>query len=296
MSATDDEFGPDAPEQRPAPEVGELQLRKALSTMNDLEPPRDDLFAQRAIIRGRARTSRRRSTVLGAAAALVVVGAVGTTWLATNHNSTASSTSAGSAAEAQKDTDAAGGSGSNPQSLGGPNRTVGPEGPPAVVSGRDASTWFGALATPQTAAFGTVEQTLVSRWPDVFSGAYAADAAGSRIVVAVTRRDPALEALVTGAMPSPGDVEFVVARHSYAEKARVLQEISDQRAAWRAKGVEVIGVTMDGRGDAVVVLADEGGSPGLVAQRYGDLVRVVPSKAGPTGKLPDGTTLPTLEQ
>ena len=39
MSATDDEFGPDAPEQRPAPEVGELQLRKALSTMNDLEPP-----------------------------------------------------------------------------------------------------------------------------------------------------------------------------------------------------------------------------------------------------------------
>jgi hypothetical protein len=280
--------GPDAG----TPEPGELQLRKALATMNDLEPPRDDLFVQRALLRGRARTSRRRSMVLGAAAAFVVVGAVGGTWFAANRGATSSSATAGSAAELQKDT--ADNSAAGPPSLSGSQRPG--ETAPSVPGMRDSTQWFEGLATPQTAAFATVEPTLVSRWPDVFSGAYAVDAAGSRVAVAVTRHDPDLEALVTGAMPAPGDVEFVVVAHSYAEKQKIVQEILDQRMLWRSKGVEVLGVTLDGRSDQVVVMADEGSSRGLIAQQYGDIVRVVPAIAGAPGKLPDGTTLPTLHQ
>lgn len=300
MSATDDGFGPDTPEQRSAPEAGELQLRKALSTMNDLEPPRDDLFVQRALIRGRARTSRRRNTVLGAAAALVVVGAVGTAWV-TNQSASTTTASAGSAAEAPKDVTGAArgsddGSGNTPQSLRESGGADGPAVAPSVAPERDASTWFGTLATPQTAAFDTVEQQLVTRWPDVFSGAYAADATGTRLVVTVTRHDPTLESFVRGAMPSPGDVDFVVVKHSYAEKARVQQEIGNEREAWRTKGVQVLGLSLDARTDTVVVLADEGSSPGLLTQRYGDLVRVVQSTAVPTGKLPDGSTLPPLQR
>jgi hypothetical protein len=294
MSATDDELGPDTPDQRPAPEAGELQLRKALSTMNDLEPPRDDLFVQRAVLRGRARTSRRRSTVFGAAAALLVVGGVGTAWMARDALPSATS-GAGSAAGASQD--ASGpetGSGGARQSLRGtePPR----EGDGSVPAARDTSAWFGALASPQTAAFGVVEQTLVTRWADVFSGAYAADPAGSRIVVAVTRHDSTLETLVAGAMPSPSDVDFVVVKHSYAEKTRVLRQISAERQLWRSRGVQVLGLSIDARTDTVAVLADEGSSRGLLAQRYGDLVRVVPSTAGPTAKLPGGTTLPTLQR
>jgi len=275
-----------------APEEGELQLRKALATMNDLEPPRDDLFVQRAVIRGRARTSRRRSTLLGAAAAFVVVGAVGGTWFAANQRATSSSMSAGSAAEAQKDTTSDNGA-AGPQTFSWTQRPIDPGFVPPM---RDSTRWFEGLATPQTTAFATVEPTLVSRWPDVFSGAYAVDAAGTRVAVAVTRHDADLEALVTGAMPAPGDVEFVVVTHSYAEKENIAQQILRERMQWRSKGVEVLGVRLDGRSDQVVVMADEGSSPGLVARQYGDVVRVVPAIAGAPGKLPDGTTLPTLHQ
>ena len=43
-------------------------------------------------------------------------------------------------------------------------------------------------------------------------------------------------------------------------------------------------MTQDARSDRVVVLADEGSSPGLIAQQYGDIVRVVPSHAGGPGQ------------
>ena len=281
-----------------APEEGELQLRKALSTMNDLEPPRDDLFAQRALMRGRARTSRRRSTLLGAAAAVVVVGAVGGTWALGDHGGSSSSASAGSAPEVMKDATGSAGADNgarSPQTLTGseePGVDLVPSAPPA----RDTTRWFGTLSTPQTNAFDAVEPTVAARWPDVFSGAYAADPAGARVAVVVTRHDPGLEAFVAAAMPSPTDVEFVVMSHSLAEKERVAKEILDQRMLWRSKGIEIIAVTQDARGDQVVVMADEGSSPGLIAQQYGDIVRVVPSTQTAPGKLPDGSTLPTLQQ
>jgi hypothetical protein len=281
-----------------APEEGELQLRKALSTMNDLEPPRDDLFAQRALMRGRARTSRRRSTLLGAAAAVVVAGAVGGTWVATNHGASTSAASAGAASEVQKDSSATGtgSSARSPQSLSGTAAPGGPGVAPSVPSARDTNQWFGTLSTRQTNAFDAVEPTVASRWPDVFSGAYAVDAAGSRVAVVVTRHDPTLEAFVAGAMPAPTDVQFVVMSHSLAEKQKVAKEIVDQRMLWRAKGIEIIAVKQDARSDRVVVLADEGSSPGLIAQQYGDVVRVVPSTPAAPGKLPDGSTLPPLQR
>ena len=101
---------------------------------------------------------------------------------------------------------------------------------------------------------------------------------------------------MTSAMPAAGDVDFVVVAHSYAEKQRVAREIESQKLLWRSRGVEVLGTMLDGRSDQVVVYADEGSATGLIAQQYGDIVRVVPSLAGPPGKLPDGTTLPTLHQ
>ncbi len=284
--------------QGAAPEEGELQLRKALSTMNDLEPPRDDLFAQRALMRGRARTSRRRSTLLGAAAAFVVVGAVGGAWVSSNHGASSSSASAGSA-EVQKDSSGSAGQDNgarSPQSLSGTGVPGGPGVAPSVPSARDLNRWFGTLSTPQTNAFTAIEPTVVSRWPAVFSGAYAVDATGARVAVAVTRHDPDLEAFVTRAMPSPTDVEFVVMSHSLEEKQKIAKEIVDQRMLWRSRGIEIIAVTQDARSDQVVVMADEGTSPGLIEQQYGDIVRVVPSTQTAPGKRPDGGTLPTMQQ
>lgn len=277
-----------------APEEGELQLRKALSTMNDLEPPRDDLFAQRALMRGRARTSRRRSTLLGAAAAVVVVGAVGGAWVSLGRGASSTTASTGSA-EVQKDSSGStvqGNGSRSPQSLSGNGAGAVPSVPPA----RDTTRWFGTLSTPQTNAFTAIDPVVASRWPQVFSGAYAVDAAGARVAVAVTRHDPALEAFVARAMPSPTDVDFVVMSHSLQEKERVAKEIVDQRILWRSKGVQIIAVTQDARTDQVVVMADEGASPGLIEQQYGDIVRVVPSTRTAPGKLPDGSTLPPLQQ
>ena len=295
---SDDTTRPPAPRDpgSSAPEEGELQLRKALSTMNDLEPPRDDLFAQRALTRGRARTSRRRSTVLGAAAALVVVGAVGGTWVASNQGATSSTASAGAASEVMKDATGDAGADNGAQGLRGSQTPSGSGVAPSVPSARDATRWFGTLSTPQTNAFDAIEPTVAARWPGVFSGAYAADPAGARVAVGVTRRDADLEAFVKAAMPSPSDVDFVVMRHSLVDKERVAQEIGDQRALWAAKGIQILGVTQDGRIDRVVVTADEGSSPGLVERQYGDIVRVVTSTQTAPGKLPDGSTLPTLQR
>lgn len=287
----------------PAPEAGEQQLRKALATMNDLEPPRDDLFAQRALQRGRAMTSRRRSRVLGAAAVVVVAGAVGGTWVATQGGP--SSMTAGSAvadaakgAESTPPPDSGTGSTGRPEAVDGGARQPGttdgkgPLAAPSVPSARDLSQWFGALSTPQTSAFTAAAPTVVSRWGDVFSGAYAAEPSGARVTVAVTRHDAALEAYVRQAMPSPDDVDFVVVTHSLAEKQRVANEIVDERMLWRSKGIQVVGAKFDARLDVVDVLVDGDDPQGLLAQRYGTIVRVVPGTPGTPGKLPDGSTVP----
>jgi len=160
-----------------------------------------------------------------------------------------------------------------------------------VACSKDESAWFAGPTTPQRTAFETVEPRLVTDFADVFAGAYAAGDGTDRIVVTVTRSDPALEALVTGAMPKPGDVEFRTVTHSYAAKRAVLDQIVADAPQWRAQGVDITGVRIDGRSDRVVVSAVEGLSPGVLARHYGpDLVSV--EVAADTGKLPDGTLSP----
>jgi hypothetical protein len=243
--------------------------------------------------------------LLGAAAAVVVAGAAGGTWAALDRGAgSAGVTAAGAQAALTSASEGVGqdSSGRSPQSLRGEvpegsGQTPAPAPQaPSVPAARDTTRWFGTVSTPQTAAFDAVDQAVASRWPDVFSGAYAADPAGARVTVAVTRRDPGLESFVTGAMPSPSDVEFVVMSHSLAEKQKVAQEIVDQRMLWRSKGIEIIAVTQDARNDQVVVRADEGSAPGLIAAQYGDIVRVVPSSQTPPGKFPDGSTPPPLQR
>jgi hypothetical protein len=283
---SDSHLGPGASHGDPVADPAEQQLRKALGTMNDFEPPADDLFVQRALNRGRARTARRRSTVLGAAAALVVVGAVGGTWVVAQQSPNATTSSAGSAGpEAANDSGSGQDKGATTEGL-----------VPVMPGARDASRWFSGTPTPQTSAFESVEPTLVSSHPDVFSGAYAADASNTRIVVALTRPDPAVESLVTAAMPSPDDVSFVLAEHSIAEKEALADRIAADSAALRAEGVAILAVRLDGRADRVVVVADEGTVPGRLVARYGSLVTVVPGVAEGGGKLPDGSTLPPLQR
>ena len=296
------------------PEDGGHRLRKVLGAVDDLEPPRDDLFVQRALLRGRARTSRRRNGVLGAAAALVVIGAVGGAWVVGQQGG--ASTSAGSAVQ-ERAVDSATeggpglvtdsgsglgvtGTGAPPTSLpatslpatslptGIPTSPALPSGPPDQPGARDGSAWFAGPTTPQRTAFETVEPRLVSEFADVFGGAYAAGDGTGRIVVTVTRPDPALEALVRAAMPSPGDVEFATVANSYAAKRAVADQIVTDAPKWRARGVDITGVRIDGRSDRVVVAAVEGLTPGVLARHYGPgLVRV--EVAADTGTLPDGT-------
>ncbi|GAB3046836.1 hypothetical protein GCM10027053_00670 [Intrasporangium mesophilum] len=273
-----------------APDPAEQALRKALGTMNDLEPPRDDLFVQRALLRGRAATARRRSALIGAAAAFVVLGSVGGTWYAANHSLTANSaTSAGAGeagSEAKAPADASGGSGYS--SGGEPVPRA-----PAVASQGTTSVWFEGPSTPVTQGFDFVWPSIASRWPDTFSGAYTTDATNTHLVVAETQPNPALEALVRGAMPSPSDVEFTTATHSFAQKEQVAQQVVDDTASWRSQGVEVYSVRQDGRADRVVVVADEGSTPGVIVRRYGEIVRVVPASPAPS-VAPNGGTLPNL--
>jgi hypothetical protein len=295
--------GPAAdPDPASTPEPGELELRKALAMTNDLEPPRDDLFAQRALLRGRARTARRRNAVLGTAAAVVLVGVVGGGW-ALSGSRPSTTTQAGSAAGAPEqlsDTGAdSGARGLAPGATGSLTPgSVPPGGPTAKGSpmppARDLSAFFGTLSTPATRAFDAASTTVTTRWPDAFSGAYAEDPAGTTVVVAVTRRDAALESFVSSAMPS-GSVRFVEASHTWAEKVSVAERVRQDSPVLRAQGIVVHGIGIDARGDRVVVSADEGSRPGALVQRYGDIVRVVATTASVPGKLPDGGTLPTLQ-
>ena len=281
-------------------EPAELQLRKALGTMNDLEPPRDDLFVQRAILRGRAATARRRSALLGAAAALVVVGAAGGTWYAAWHTPSATTASAGSAPEAATDSNAKGsegqGYGGSAGGSGGGSAPPTNASVPTAPALRDITTWFEPPSTPVTRAFEAIAPTVLASWPDVFSGVYATDATNSHLVVALTRPDAGLEAFVSSSMPAPGDVAFTTAAHSFAEKDALAQQVLRDSDFWRAQGVEILGVRQDARADQVLVLADEGATPGVLVRHYGDLVRAVPTTPAPTGKAPDGSTLPTLQR
>ncbi len=92
-----DELG-ERREQRAATDRDERRLREVLGAVDEIEPPRDDAFAERAVQRGRALAGRRRrSVVQGVAAAAAVVALAGGVWAVGRSGSTspAESTAAG---------------------------------------------------------------------------------------------------------------------------------------------------------------------------------------------------------
>lgn len=277
------------------PDQSEQQLRRVLGTMNDLEPPTDELFAQRAIVRGRARTYRRRDALVGVAAALVVVAGGGGTWVLQNGLPSASTpfpaSLAGSGAEQAEDGAARGAAGgyASPEA---PGVLSDPNGMPPA---RDDSGWFVGPMTPQRAAFESIVPDLTTTWAGTFSGAYATDPANTTIVVAVTEADPALEDRVRGAMPAPDDVEFVPAEHSYADKTALADRIRAESESLRQDGITVASVAQDYRADRVVVAAHGVDVAQRLADRYGaDWVSVTVLPEAP-GTLPDGT-VPTIQR
>jgi hypothetical protein len=257
------------------PEQSEQQLRSVLGTMNDLQPPTDELFVQRAVIRGRARTSRRRNGVMGAAAALVLVAGGGGIWLLQDGLEMPTSSSAGSAAE-----------GATPLYSPGVDArsddTPPPEAP--LVPPQRAPSWFVGPMTPQRSAIDSLAPTLTTTWAATFSGVYAADPSNTSVVVALTRRDAALEALVTGAMPAPDDVDFVVVQHSYADKAALVDRIWAESAALQRDGILIVSVDQDFKADRVVVAAAGADVVDRLTSRYGpDWVTVTAVPKGPEG-------------
>jgi hypothetical protein len=258
----------------------EHQLRKALDAANDLEPPADELFVQRALQRGRARTARRRSALVGAAAGVALVTVLGGTWLSGQQFGTGTATQGQSAGGmAQDGSEGSGGSRFGDTATGevAPAR---PQVPPA----KDGSVWLTGRDTPQRAALDELIPTLSLSYPDVFGGAYATDETNTRLVVTVTRRDAGLESLVTSSMPSPGDVAFAVVANTAARKQEVAARVADDASGWLAKGIPIVDVRLDARADRVLVTVREAAAVSLIEQRYGtDIVRAEVGVGPPLG-------------
>lgn len=270
----------------------EHQLRKALSAANDLEPPTDELFAHRALQRGRARTARRRNAIVGTAAGFALVVGGGGAWLVGQSLQSGVSTSAGSAGSAERMEDSGGipalGTGADGQAGGAPLVV-----PPA----RDASVWLAGAVTPQRSAVDALVPTLTTDYPDVFGGAYATDESNTHIVVTVTRHDATLEAMVTSSMPSPGDVSFEVVANTAARKQQVAAQVVADASGWLAKGLPLAGVRLDARADRVVVTVLSAQAVGVVENHYGpDIVRAQVGSGVPLGVPSNGATLPTLQR
>lgn len=253
------------------------QLRKALGAVNDLEPPPDDLFVQRAVSRGRARTARRRSSIVGAAAGVALVGVLGGGWVVGQLQGGGHVTATSGSAQGAPDTVG--------RATGTPDTSGRATGVPTihVPAARDTSIWLSGASSPQRTAFDAIAATVAANYPDVFGGAYATDPGNTHLVVTVTRHDAELESFVTHAMPAPGDVDFVVVGHTAAEKVRVAEQIRADTPAWTKQGLTIERVAIDARTDRVVVSVAPvpalGGAADSaadrLAQRYGpDLVVV----------------------
>lgn len=251
----------------------EQQLRKALGAVNDLEPPRDDLFAQRALGRGRARAHRRRSAVLGAAAGVAVVGVIGGSWLSGGF----AGDSASPASAPERVAVSQGGAGQAPK----------PAAPPqAPHSALDTTGWFTGPATPQRAGMEALAPALAAQFPDLFAGAYAADAGNTRIVVCTTRADAGLEGAVAAGLPAGTDVEYRTVSHSIRELDDAASQLEASRADLQAQGVTVLGIEVEPRTNRVLVIT-RGPDHGLVAALVGsDLVQVMAVTAQGPATLP----------
>jgi hypothetical protein len=263
----------------------EQQLRKALGAVNDLEPPRDDLFAQRALGRGRARAHRRRSAVLGAAAGVAAVGAIGGSWLSGAWTGGSPTT----ASAPERVAVSQGGAGHAPD-LGAPPQA------PTLQSQLDTRSWFSGPATPASTAMETLAPTLAAQFPDVFAGAYAADAGNTRIVVSTTRADAELERAVSDGLPSGTDVAYRTVAHSIRELDDTASRLEAARADLQSQGVTVLGIQVEPRTNRVLVTT-QGPDHGAVQSLVGaDLVWVLANKPqAPTTRLPSSPVAPTTQ-
>lgn len=246
--------------------MSEQQLRKALGAVNDLHPPRDDLFVDRAVTRGRARAYRRRSAIVGAAAAVVLVGGLGGTWVAgQGHDGTASS-AGGSAPQvaAQSPGDNTFGS-----AAAAPSEAM----PPA----RDLSGWFTGTMTPLRAAMETLAPTLEARFPDVFAGMYAADAGNTRIVLCVTRSDAELERMVGSALPAGTEtgVTYQTVPHSIRQLRDAVTTIDAHRMTLQARGITVLRMDVAAKANRVVVTTMQDPGTAIADLVGADLVTIV---------------------
>ncbi|MDN5797368.1 MAG: alpha-lytic protease prodomain-containing protein [Intrasporangium sp.] len=271
--------------------MSEQQLRKALGAVNDLEPPRDDLFAERALNRGRARAHRRRSGLLGAAAAVVIAGSVGGIWV-TGHQGQDAATSAGAVPEGVTMQSEKARSERTPTSAP-PGAALRGGMPPA----RDLSGWFSGPMTPVRAAMETLAPTLEVRFPELFAGTYAADAANTHLVVCVTRPDAELEAMVRSNVPAGSDIEFRTVTHSIRQLRDAVATIDAARVGLQVKGVAVLGVKIDARTNRVVVTT-MGKPHGVIESLVGpDLVTILVDTSHTPGRmLPGGSTLSPLQR
>lgn len=297
--------------------MSEDQVRRALAAVDDLPPPRDDLFGDRALQRGRARAGRRRARVLGAVATVALVATLGAGWVVSRGVLGAGPSTTALAPAVEGGTGApepnaappappASGDavpGQVPTGQSPPGRSASPGSPGGMPPQLDLSPWLSGPSSPQRQAFDALAPTLVAAYGQVFGGAYATDPGNTHLVVTLTRRDPALEALVRSSMPSPSDVDFRVVANSAARKEQVAARVRADEPSWSLRGVTIAGVTVDARIDRVVVAVAEPGAAALVEGRYGAAVVravVVPDASEPdtpvTPKLPNGSPPPPLQR
>ncbi|HEX6056721.1 MAG TPA: hypothetical protein VFY98_12980 [Intrasporangium sp.] len=252
------------------PDQSEQQLRRALRTMNDLQPPTDELFVQRAVIRGRARTNRRRNALLAAAAAFVVIASGGGAWLLQGGLPGATSASPASAPEVMSDQGSKSGADSDAAgSAGGREQPFSPGPDNVPVRPGVGSDWFVGPLTPQRAAIEGLAPELTTDWASTFSGAWAKDETNQRIVVALTHADLDLERWISANVRDATAVEFVTATHSYADKAALAARILSDSALLNQQGIVISTVTQDARADRVAVAASGTDAAARLQERYG---------------------------
>jgi hypothetical protein len=138
--------------------------------------------------------------------------------------------------------------------------------------------------------------TLAARFPDVFAGAYAADAGNTRIVVCTTRADAELGRAVADGLPSGTAVEYRTVAHSIRQLDDAANRVEAARADLQSQGVTVLGIQVEPRSNRVLVTT-KGPDHGLVQSLVGgDLVVVLAVTAdAPTTLLP-GVPLPPTTQ
>lgn len=259
----------------------EARLRKALSGVNELEPPPDDLFVDRAVSRGRAKahqTHRGWLVAAGAAGVLAVGG--GGWWLSTHGGGGSMPSSAAGAWSSPADSavreavtglaaDAPNGGGSAPSTSAPVSPTTGtPEAPTTPVAVPTGEQFFTPFDGPPSArqSIDPALEYLLSEQRDSFVGAWVGDGG---IVLAFTRADPSAQEQVR-ALAAPGtQLTFTTGRFSVAEQGALMQRVASDVATWASKGVSIQSIANDPRTGQLVLSGTPAAAQADLDARYG---------------------------